>query len=207
MRVAIVGKTHMGNAICVGGLATTSEHSVRSVRLLKPGGLNQPPETPYEIGEVWDLDYCDSPDIVPPHIEDVIVRERARVGRIRDLRSWLMKVVQPWEGWPDKLYDGLVHATSSGSGYVSRRTGVPMMSTGFWTPDRALTRSTENDRTRYRYPSEVGVRCLTYVGVAESIERIPSRTLLRVSLARWWRPDDAPDMEERCYLQLSGWFL
>ena len=47
---------------------------------------------------------------------------------------------------------------------------------------------------------------MPYVGFADPIERIPKGALVRVSLARWWRPDDAPDMEERCYLQLSGWF-
>ena len=29
---------------------------------------------------------------------------------------------------------------------------------------------------------------------------------MRVSLARWWRPEDTPEVEEKCYAQLSGWF-
>jgi ATP-dependent DNA helicase RecQ len=36
---------------------------------------------------------------------------------------------------------------------------------------------------------------------------IPAGTLLRVSLAHWWRPAEKPEEEERCYVQLSGWFL
>ena len=39
------------------------------------------------------------------------------------------------------------------------------------------------------------------------IKVIPAGTLVRVSLARWWRPEDSePNFEERCYLQLSGWY-
>ncbi len=30
--------------------------------------------------------------------------------------------------------------------------------------------------------------------------------MLRVSLAHWWRPEDKPEGELRCYVQLSGWF-
>jgi hypothetical protein len=28
---------------------------------------------------------------------------------------------------------------------------------------------------------------------------------MRISLARWWKPDDS-ELSERCYLQLSGWY-
>jgi len=36
-------------------------------------------------------------------------------------------------------------------------------------------------------------------------KQIPADTLLRVSLARWW--DNEGRHEERCYLQLSGWYV
>jgi epoxyqueuosine reductase len=36
---------------------------------------------------------------------------------------------------------------------------------------------------------------------------IPAGTLVRVSLARWWRPDaNDTSFPERCFVQLSGWF-
>lgn len=48
---------------------------------------------------------------------------------------------------------------------------------------------------------------IPYVGFEPAVDLIPKGTLVRVSLARWWRPHDSPpDMEERCYLQLSGWY-
>ncbi len=35
---------------------------------------------------------------------------------------------------------------------------------------------------------------------------IPANTLVRVSLARWWRPTNAePDFPVRCYMQIYGW--
>lgn len=46
---------------------------------------------------------------------------------------------------------------------------------------------------------------IKYVGFAEPINKIPAGTLVRVSLARWWRPTETS--EERCYLQLSGWYV
>jgi hypothetical protein len=93
--------------------------------------------------------------------------------------------------------------TSNGSGYISKAGGLPNRSTGYWVPDKPLT--LEGDR--YTYPAFAGVRRMSYVGFAPTIATIPAGTLVRVSLARWWRPQDADDsLEERCYLQLSGWF-
>ncbi len=46
---------------------------------------------------------------------------------------------------------------------------------------------------------------IPYAGVTQAIQRIPKGTLIRVSLARWWNKDDKT--EERCYLQLSGFYI
>jgi len=43
-----------------------------------------------------------------------------------------------------------------------------------------------------------------YVGIIEPIKIIPKGTLIRFSLARWWKKDESS--EEVCYLQLSGWY-
>jgi ATP-dependent DNA helicase RecQ len=45
------------------------------------------------------------------------------------------------------------------------------------------------------------------VGFQEPIERIASGTIVRVSLAHWWRPKDRPEDELRCHVQLSGWLI
>ena len=54
MEVLIVSKTHMTNAVCVGGLVLADN---RYVRLLNPGNYNQPTDTDFEVGEVWDLTF------------------------------------------------------------------------------------------------------------------------------------------------------
>jgi hypothetical protein len=38
---------------------------------------NQPINTNFDVGQVWELDYYLSPQVTPPHVEDIIVaRER-----------------------------------------------------------------------------------------------------------------------------------
>ena len=44
---------------------------------------------------------------------------------------------------------------------------------------------------------------IPFVGFQSPIGLIPANTLVRVSLARWWANNND---EERCYLQLSGWY-
>jgi ATP-dependent DNA helicase RecQ len=77
----------------------------------------------------------------------------------------------------------------------------------FWRPDQPLARDNEGKRIRYRYPTADGGRTLTFVGYQEPLPELPAGTLLRVSMSQWWRPDDRPEAELRCYLQLSGWIL
>ena len=57
----------------------------------------------------------------------------------------------------------------------------------------------EGKRIRYRYPGADGGRTLTYVGFQEPLEVIPAASLLRVSLAHWWKPREAPPEEEETY--------
>ncbi|HSN77106.1 MAG TPA: DNA helicase RecQ, partial [Anaerolineae bacterium] len=48
---------------------------------------------------------------------------------------------------------------------------------------------------------------LVFVGFQEPIQVIPAGALVRVSLSHWWRREDHPEDEPRCYVQLSGYFL
>jgi hypothetical protein len=113
--------------------------------------------------------------------------------------------VAPWRGGIDQIFGGLVRYTGSGNGYVCERIGIPDGSTGFWIPDRDL--HLRDDGKHYDYGAGLPRSGLSYVGELATIDPIPAGALLRVSLARWWKPHDAePGFEERCYLQLSGWF-
>jgi hypothetical protein len=116
-----------------------------------------------------------------------------------------MNVATRWEGPIHFLFDGKIRFTRSGAGYISPD-DVPVGATGFWIADSKLTLA-EDGQGNSAYYSNSGVRHLSYVGTQEAIEEIGAGQLVRVSLARWWRPRDAdPSFEFRCYAQLSGWF-
>ena len=204
MNVLIVARTRMsGSSRCIGGL--TEDGS--SVRLLRPTGESHDTSAPFRIGQIWDLTYTSRPQLLPPHVEDIQVTAQKLVGNQANLRAHLLWRVEPWRwrGGIDQVFGGRVRYTGSGNGYVCERAGTPDRSTGFWIPDRDL--HLRDDGKHYDYGTACPRRGLSYVGDVATINPLPSGTLVRVSLARWWKPEDAePDFEERCYLQLSGWF-
>lgn len=204
MKTLIVAKTHMSDAACVGGMVYTSG---QSLRLLQADGRNHPKDTDYEVGSVWELDFEPRSDPTPPHVEDVLVFRKHYLGLQSRMDLFLSSKIEPWKGDPQYLFDGLIRFTQNGSGYICRRIGLPNCSTGYWIPDRPLIRVANNNKDRYQYQNKLRTVCITYVGFDPPIDRIEAGSLVRVSLARWWTPPDSPDMEERCYLQLSGWYI
>ena len=204
MRVLIVAKTRMGSGACIGGITQAGE----SVRLLSAdmdahdgGGLE------YEVGDVWEVEATPAPDIIPPHVENVIVHRKRRLPPLRDLIAIIDRLMPPKVGGLAELYEGLTQSTPNGSLYIAQSGGLPPYSTTFWRADQSLVLDTTGKRIRYRYSTEDGGRTLTFVGYQEPPQIIPAGTLLRVSLAHPWRPDDGSTPEYRCYVQLSGWFL
>ena len=208
MRVLIVAKTRMGAGACIGAITETGE----SVRLIPynadphDGANNE-----YNVGDIWEITAEPIPEtaLIPPHNENIIVREKHRLHVTKDTKSLVSAIellMPPKTGHPRELYEGLLKSTSSGSLYIAVQGDIPSYSTLFWKPDQPLTRDTEGRRIRYRYPTENGGCTLTFVGFQEPLETIPAGTLLRVSLAHRWRPKDQPDAEERHYVQISGWF-
>jgi hypothetical protein len=193
----------MGGMACVGGLTLNDN---RNVRLLLSNGSNQLQDTPYEVGDIWDLNLRPKREVIAPHIEDVRVDSGRRIGRQGNMRSYLLAKVRPWQGGPDQVFEGLIRFTWNGSGYICRRNNLPNGSVGFWLPSCDFSRFDHQGKTRYKCVREDKVVRITYVGFEPAVDLLPQGTLVRVSLARWWRPEDAPDMEERCYLQLSGWY-
>ena len=208
MRVLIVAKTRMGGGACIGAITEKG----KSVRLIPYNadphdGANKE----YNVGDIWEIAAEPVPEtvLIPPHNEDIIVREKHRLHVTKDTKSLVSAIellMPPKTGHPRELYEGLLKSTSSGSLYIAVQADIPRYSTMFWRPDQPLTRDTEGRRIRYRYPAENGGCTLTFVGFQEPLETIPAGTLLRVSLAHRWRPKDQPDAEERHYVQISGWF-
>lgn len=204
MKVVIVAKTRRGKGACVGGLTFDG----RSLRLeAHDAQFNETAGLEYTVGDVWEIAGTEPDELIPPHVENIIVHEKRKLPPLADLPAFISQQMPPHEGGLDVLYEGLTGATPAGALYVAERIGIPPYSTMFWRPDQALRRDEDAKRIRYRYPTEDGGRTLTFVGFQEPLEEIPAGTLLRVSLAHWWRPDDKPESELRCYVQLSGWYL
>ncbi len=207
MRVLIVAKTRMGGGACIGAITETGD----SVRLIPYNadphdGANRE----YEIGDIWEISAEPETSLIPPHNENIVVREKQRLHTTKDTKDLVSAIellMPPKTGHPRELYDGLLKTTSSGSLYIAVQGDIPSYSTVFWKPDQPLTRDTEGRRIRYRYPTENGGCTLTFVGFQESLETIPAGMLLRVSLAHRWKPKDEPEAEERHYAQISGWFF
>lgn len=204
MRVLIVAKTRQGRGACVGGITSTG----RSVRLVAADRLtNETAGMEYQVGEVWEIVGEPDPAVIPPHTENIIVRRKRKLKIVDDPVPIIERLMPPKRGGPGVLYDGLAQTAPGGALYIAERTGVPLYSTMFWIPDRPLRRSTSGKRIRYCYSGDKEECSLAFVGFQEPLEVIPAGTLLRVSLAHWWRPKDKPEEELRCYLQISGWFL
>jgi ATP-dependent DNA helicase RecQ len=202
MKVLIVARTRRGGGACVGGI--TAEGT--SVRLIAADALtHQRAGLEYQVGEVWEIEAGSPAEIIPPHVENIVVRSARRLRLSDKLEETIRRFMPPVAGGPAALFDGLTQATAAGSLYISRRSGLPARSTMFWTPDQPLERDCEGKRIRYRYPGGNGGKTLTFVGFQDPVPRLPAGTLVRVSLAHWWRPPDRPDEEFRCFVQLSGW--
>ena len=207
MRVLIVAKTRMGGGACIGGITETG----KSVRLIP---FNADPHDganrEYEVGDIWGITGDPETSLIPPHNENIVVHKKSRLHPAKDTKDLVSAIellMPPKTGHPRELYDGLLQNTENGRLHIAKQSGIPTHSTTFWRPDMPLTLDIEKQRPRYRYPTENGGCTFTFGGFQEPLDTIPTDTLLRVSLAHWWRPEDRPEVEERCYAQISGWFL
>ena len=202
MEILITSKTHKGNAACVGGLIIGDN---RLVRLLNPGNWDQYADTDLDIGDVWDIQFHNRQDTEPPHNEDIIIQNRNYIKDIGNISTFLRNCgVTIFNGTPTQIFNGRLGWTNNGSGYIGNRNNLPMNSVGFWISDQDLT--LDNDGKHYNYPPQnnfIRPKRFPYVGFEQKVQVIPRGTLMRVSLARWWKPEDS-DMDERCYFKLKN---
>jgi ATP-dependent DNA helicase RecQ len=203
MKILIVARTRRGSGACVGGITEAG----KSVRLIAHDAATNPHAgLDYAVGDVWDAETAPDPAIIPPHVENVIILRARKVRPSEKAIETIHRFMPPAVGGAEVLFDGLTEATAAGGLFVAHRLGLPCRSTMFWKPSQTLRLDCDGKRIRYRYPGTDGGRTLTFVGFQEPLAEIPAGTLLRVSLAHWWRPRDRPNEELRCFVQLSGWF-
>jgi hypothetical protein len=201
--IVIVGVTKMKNAACVGGIERPSG---RSLRLMERGTLSPfPVTTSIRPGDVIEVDLRGAISSEPPHVEDVAIGGWRVIERFNDLElaRWLLGLpdLPLWRGSVAELFDATLIEIGEHSAGLIRGGRLPSQSTGFWIPDRPLSRLGK-DRFAMRKGGEVDF-AIKSIGIQPITQReIPAGALLRVSLARWWRRDGiGPEM---CALQLSG---
>ena len=197
----------MGSGACIGAITEIGE----SVRLIP---FNADPHDganrEYEVGDIWEITGEPETSLIPPHNENFVVDKKSRLHSTKDTKDLVSAIellMPPKTGHPRELYEGLLRGTESGRLHIAKQSGIPPYSTTFWRTDQPLTLDIEKHKPRYRYPTENGGCTFTFGGFQEPLATIPADTLLRVSLAHWWRPEDKPEIGERCYAQISGWFL
>lgn len=211
-QVIIVSRTRMaGGLVCVGGVDVDNR---RSVRLLDTRGHHETADScPYTIWDIWDIDYYLNQRRPNPHTEDVNVTRRIRIDRVdvpnmsvnRFAELMLNSNIPIFRGSLFSVFNGKLRRTDMDKLYISKE-DVPTYSTCFWINDKQLLGYKNNrGRWQYRYidmSNRYGYT-ISYVGSAEPLDTIEAGSLIRLSLAHWWKPEDSND-EERCYLQLSG---
>ncbi len=204
MEILITSKTHKGNAACVGGILLSNN---RLVRLLNPGNWDQYSDTNFDVGDVWDIEFYDREEMEPPHIEDIIIQSENYIRDIGDITKYIKECgVTIFQGGPSQIFNGLLGWTQNGGGYIGNKNNLPDNSVGFWISDKDLILDEDEKHYIYSHDNILATpKRFPYVGFAPTVEKIPQGTLMRMSLARWWKPENS-DMSERCYLQLSGWY-
>ena len=203
-KVLVVCKTRMKVGFCLGGI---QERSYDMIRLLTPEGANQPEETDFEVGDIWECLLDPVQDGQKPHTEDMRVLRQRFLQRVPNLRQFLLERLNIKQTHKSALFEGLWKSTQPGSAFVSERTGLPDHAHEFWRPVFGLSMRKERGKVYYEYedPDSRNKFRLRYVGLDEPVKRLPPGSLLHLSLARWWQQPGT--REERCFLQLSGWFL
>ena len=201
MEVLIVSRTRMKNGVCCGGLDL---HSVEFVRLHDHWGKNLIESAPFQIGEVYDIDYRTAANCRPvPHVEDKeILPNYAKLRQLTNTEfiTEIDRLVDVPCGGIESIFEGKLRRSTFAT-YIYPE-DIPQFSVCFWRPNAPLIKSGFLGKTKYWFG---GSHAINYVGFQEPIEIIPAGTLLRMSLANWWSPDTIT--EKRCYLQLSGWFV
>ena len=210
-KILILSKTKMQeNRVCVGGVDLDNRCSIR---LLDRNGHHETvDECPYDLLSVWDIEYTRIHRRPAPHLEDVKVTKRHNTNRSVDPAELLKLTnynIRIYDNLPiQETFSGKLLSTEGGSFYISEEGGIPNFSTCFWVCDKTLRKSrySKPEKVKYNYTDdEDNWFQITYVGVDKAPDRIPKGSLIRLSLAHWWSPEDS-DTEKRCYLQLSGYF-
>jgi ATP-dependent DNA helicase RecQ len=180
--VLIVAKTRMKSGVCVGAIDLSL---TKSLRLIPKGHLNQPEDSPLEVGDVYEVNY-EMRNSLFPHGEDA----DAEILRLIDRRKITLSMVKGCPtaiGSSDDLFDRRLAWTASRKGYLDP--GNPgstfiHYSTQFWLPSTGLMRYEKDAGGRFHFWEPGTRRYIPWVGVANAPHRIDAGQLTRISLTR-----------------------
>jgi len=205
MEVLILSKTKYGSTqVCIGGICVMSK---QFIRLLNQNGYYQPADTQFNIGDIWDITFTPVASKREPHNEDVTIHAHKFVRKIYSLETYIKNMGVPiWKNNITNIFDGKILWQRNGKGYFSEKVNnYPSHSVGFWISDVNLNYQRIGNQDFYTYQNNGATRQIVYKGNQAILQIIPQGKLIRLSLAKWWKPEDS-DIEARCYLQLSGWY-
>jgi hypothetical protein len=216
--ILVIARTRMSSGnICMGAIEMETG---RMFRLLDSYGHHFNEAARWTPGDVWKVEYVPHTRITPPHVEDVCIRRMEHVGTLSNMGAWIRdndSHVALLHGPAEQLYDGTLTfnpfdpADTYGHPHTARleRGGLlPAMSLQLWETDRLLVQHRLRERgawiTRYDgvCPREPGVSFrMKHIGYGNVPVVIPIRSIVSLSLARWWAKSDRYRGREACYLQ------
>jgi len=191
----------MGQNICVGAVDAAGGNLLR---LIPRDGAEYHSwqEFKADIGDLVDLSGVAATSVEPPHVEDFIVDKCVPTGKhAKDLAGWIRNRCTVWTGDRSCLFGGCLKFTTWGKGHLDRGDPLPTHSVGFWELPAPLNLE-QGEKKRYTLAGTPSVSA-PYVGLSDAPQQIAKGSLARVSLSRWWAPDDG-GRQEACWLQISG---
>ena len=82
MEVLITSVTKIGEESCIGGICLSD---LRMIRLLGLENQYQPKNSELKIGGIWDIEFDNGTSIIPPHVEDVIIKSKTFLRKIENI--------------------------------------------------------------------------------------------------------------------------
>ncbi len=203
-KVLIVARTNMNNNhICVGAYCLDTK---KNIRLLDNRARALDVSEPYKVGQIYKIEYQTRYNLIPPHIEDVVVYFKAFVRKpekneflhmINQIAVPLNNVLQLFENKLDWI---------NGRGFIVEN-NIPSCSVMIAKLGHDLVKSSEyfecfdkTSNTLYK---------IKYVGDLKLPESmiLHAGTPIRFSLARFWNGYSSDsNAVKRAYLQISGWY-
>ncbi|MCS6923056.1 MAG: hypothetical protein NZM10_01630 [Fimbriimonadales bacterium] len=221
----IVAVTHMHEGrCCVGALQVERDEAgqlvpIRNWRVLQSdGSFPLLSETMFRVGDIWRLLLTPSPayKLKPPHLEDSRLLKAERIGKLKEpLAFYLYRILQRnpqiplIQGDAAALFEGKLcqapyDSRDSWSRYVLP-SDPPRFSTSFWIPNFSLRVGYHFDKLRvFSRDKQLSMRYVAVEPRLQAGDEIPAWSLLRVSLARPWSPDE--HTPPRSYMMLSQYY-